>query len=260
MKPYRLARLLIFCIVGTLVQACASAPDPLQPAPTAGPFQDCEICPEMVPLAAGSFEMGYDEGRKSERPRHVATIDKAFAIARTEITYDQYMPCVDVGACQSPRHDRGWGEGARPVIYIDWADAVAYTNWLSRRTGRLYRLPTETEWEYAALGKGGRVDGYQRANCSKCVDAWDHKTFAVAQLPPNGFGLHDMLGNVMEWTASCWTPDHRPGGIEDCDKRVRRGGSWYFDRYVSSTSYRFGARPDHIAYDVGFRVATSEVE
>ena len=204
--------------------------------------------------------MGYDDGRKTERPRHPVIIEESFAIARTEITYEQYNPCVEAGACKAPRHDRGWGEGKRPVIYIDWADATAYASWLSRETGRSYRLPTETEWEYAALGGGERVIGYQRANCSKCIDSWAHKTFEVGQLPPNGFGLYDMLGNVMEWTASCWTPDHRPGAVEDCDKRVRRGGSWYFDRHVSTTSYRYGARPGHIAYDVGFRVVADLAE
>lgn len=238
-----------------LLQACATPADPSATADPV-PFRDCENCPEMVPLPPGEFVMGYDSGKQTERPSHMASVEKPFAIARTEITYDQYMPCVEVGACEAPRHDRGWGAGARPVIYINWADAVAYTKWLTRKTGRSYRLPTEVEWEYAALGGGGRVDGYQRANCNKCVEGWDHKTFEVAQLPPNGFGLYDMLGNAMEWTASCWTPDHGPGGIEDCDKRIRKGGSWYFDRYVSTTSYRFGARPDHIAYDVGFRVAT----
>ncbi|MEQ9490632.1 MAG: SUMF1/EgtB/PvdO family nonheme iron enzyme [Alphaproteobacteria bacterium] len=252
-------KIVLVSVLAVLAQACTTSPGDTV-ATDADPFRDCSVCPEMVPLPAGSFEMGYDDGRKNERPRHTAVVETPFAIARTETTYDQYLPCVEDGVCNAPHHDRGWGEGALPVIYVDWSDAVAYTRWLSVKTGRTYRLPTEEEWEYAALGGGKRVDGLGRANCSKCIDGWNHRTFPVGQLPPNGFGLYDMLGNAMEWTADCWTPDHRPNGIEDCSKRVRRGGSWYFDRYVSTTSYRYGARPGHVAYDVGFRVVADIAE
>lgn len=248
-----IAKALAAGILALLAQACTTPSNP-PAAAVMTPFSDCATCPEMVPLPAGAFMMGYDGGRKSEQPRHPVRIEKPFAIARTETTYDQYLPCVDAGACRPPQHDRGWGAGTRPVIYVDWSDALAYAGWLSQKTGRSYRLPTEEEFEYAALGGGERVDGLARANCNKCIDAWEHKTFPVGQLPPNGFGLYDMLGNVMEWTADCWRDDYRPDAEADCSRRTRRGGSWYFDRYVSTTTYRYGARPGHLAYDVGFRV------
>ena len=180
----------------------------------------------------------------------------------TETTYDQWNACVAEAACTPPRHDRGWGHGTRPVIYVDYGQISDYLDWLSVKAGRPYRLPTEAEWEYAAHGGANeadrsRVDGLDRANCNECVDGWDHKTFPVATLKPNGYGLYDMLGNVMEWTSSCWVEDYRPGREEDCSRRVRRGGSWYFNRYVSTPTYRYGALPDRVSYDVGFRVAVT---
>lgn len=227
-------------------------------------FRDCAACPEMIPLPPGDFTMGRDGGRAEERPAHRARIDRPFALARTETTYDQYMPCVEAGLCKAPRRDRGWGEGDRPVIYVDWEDAVAYTRFLTGRTGRLYRLPTEAEWEYAARAGGavGELEGAAGlggANCRDCMEDWPHMTVPVASLAPNALGLYDMIGNVMEWTASCWRADHLPGRPEDCGLRVRRGGSWYFNSHVATPTYRYGARTDHIAYDVGFRVA-AEVE
>ena len=225
-------------------------------------FKDCPTCPEMVRLEPEPFLMGYDRGKSAERPAHMVSLAGPYAIARTETTYDQWNACVGDGACTPPQHDRGWGEGDRPVIYIDYDQISAYLDWLSDKTGRRYRLPLEEEWEYAAHGGATnagrqRVDGQGRANCNKCVPGWNHRTFPVASLPPNGFGLYDMLGNVMEWTASCWVPNYEPPQTPDCTRRVRRGGSWYFDRYVSTPTYRYGALPDRVSYDVGFRVAVT---
>lgn len=233
---------------------------PVYTADAADSFQDCTDCPEMVPLQPKPFWMGFDHGKSAERPARVVTLSRPFAIARTETTYDQWNACVAAGACSPPQHDRGWGEGDRPVIYVDYVQVSEYVFWLSAKTGRQYRLPTEEEWEYAAHGGANgedrkRVDGKGIANCNKCVDNWSHKTFPVASLEPNGYGLYDMLGNVMEWTSSCWVSDFRSDRTENCNKRVRRGGSWYFDRYVSTPTYRYGAFTDRISYDVGFRVA-----
>jgi len=226
----------------------------------AEPFQDCPTCPEMVPLTPAPFVMGYDHGKSAERPARTVALSRPFAIARTETTYEQWNACVADGACSAPQHDRGWGEGKRPVIYIDYSQIADYLTWLGAKTGRSYRLPSEEEWEFAAHGGANgpdrqRLDGKGRANCNKCVDDWAHKTFPVASLEPNGYGLFDMLGNVMEWTSSCWVPDYQSDREEDCSRRVRRGGSWYFNRYVSTPTYRYGALPDRVSYDVGFRVA-----
>lgn len=217
-------------------------------------FKDCALCPEMIWLPAGRFTMGHDGGKAAEAPAHPVEIKQPFAIARTEITFAQLKPCVDDGACGEMPWDRDWGRGNRPAIYVTFDMAGRYAAWLAQKTGHPYRLPTEAEWEYAAWG--GETEwrnGKGLANCHKCFQGWNHKTFPVATFPQNGFGLFDMRGNVMEWTADCWTESHAPSA-PDCAKRVRKGGSWYFDRFVSTPTYRHGGRLTHTGYDIGFRV------
>lgn len=229
-------------------------------AEVAGPvFQDCTQCPEMVPLKPTRFWMGYDQGKRAERPAHWVDPLPAFAISRTETTYGQWKACVAEGACTPPQHDRGWDSDQRPIIYVDFDQIDDFLKWLKEKTGKAYRLPSEDEWEYAAHGGDtsstrSRLTGTGIANCNKCTEDWEPGTRPVGSFEPNGFGLFDMLGNVMEWTSSCWTEDHQPGRKEVCSKRVRRGGSWYFDHFVSTPTYRFGALPNRVAYDVGFRV------
>lgn len=219
-------------------------------------FRDCAECPEMVPIPPGSFTMGRDGGRRAEAPAHRVAVPHRFALARTETTFDQYAACVDAGGCPGLPWDRDWGRGARPVIYVTFAEASAYADWLAARTGRPYRLPTEAEWEYAARGGDPAPEsGHGHANCSGCRDDWAHRTMPAGSLPANGFGLHEMLGNVMEWTADCWRPSLGAGVEADCTRRTRKGGSWYFDPTVSIPAYRAPGRLTHEAYDVGFRVA-----
>lgn len=237
----------LICALLTLLPSTVSADRP---------FRDCARCPEMVPLSPGSFVVGHEGGKVAEAPLRPARIDRAFAIARTETTFDQFALCVEEGGCEKMPFDRNWGRGNRPAIYVTWNMAAAYARWLSRKTGRTYRLPREVEWEYAAQGGTGRRAqarmGY--ANCHGCIDNWNHQTWPVAGFPPNGYGLFDMLGNVMEWTADCWRPTNASEAPKDCDKRTRKGGSWYFDGTVSTSSYRYGGRLSHTGYDIGFRV------
>ena len=219
-------------------------------------FLDCSDCPDMVVLPAGTFVMGRDDGRAAEAPAHPVTIPAPFAIARMETSFEHYDACVAAAACPAVEYDRGWGRGERPVIYVDWHAAQAYADWLSARTGRRYRLPTEVEWEYAAQGgTGDRQGGAGRANCQRCIPDWTHSTFLPGRYAPNGFGLVDMLGNVMEWTVDCWRPSHAQGAAQDCSQRVWRGGSWYFNADVARSTQRFAAKPDMKGYDVGFRLA-----
>ena len=212
----------------------------------------------MVVLPAGSFTMGRDGGREAEAPARDVTIPASFAIARKETSFAEYEACVAEKACPPIAYDRGWGRGDRPAIYVDWNAANAYAAWLSARTGRAYRLPTEAEWEYAAQGgTGDKEGGRTRANCKHCFDGWNHATAPGGQFPANGFDLFDMLGNVMEWTASCWRPNHDDQAAEDCSQRVWRGGSWYFNADVARSTQRFPAKPDMKGYDVGFRVVAA---
>jgi formylglycine-generating enzyme required for sulfatase activity len=230
-------------------------------------FKDCPKCPEMVVVPAGSFTMGSpssEKGRyKDEGPQHRVTIRQAFAVGKFEVTFDEWDACVSGGSCNGYRpEDRGWGRGRRPVINVGWKDAKAYVDWLSRKTGKSYRLLTESEWEYAArAGTTTRYhwgDGYDSGKV-----AGGGKTESVGRYPANRFGIHDFHGNVWEWVEDCYK-DSYSGAPSDgsawtrsaCGRRVLRGGSWSNDpgglrsanRYWDGTGYRY--------FDgVGFRVA-----
>lgn len=180
-------------------------------------FRDCSVCPEMIPLPAGTVALG-DARVRDAAPPPDDPVRKVgpFAIARTETTFRQWGACVAEGACRGGQDDHGWGRDDRPVINVTAADARAYADWLSRRTGHSYRLPTEAEWEYAAragtttLYPWGDVMEQGRANCRGCDGpVVEHAgTTPVGTYPPNAFGLYDMNGNLWELTADCWTPGH----------------------------------------------------
>lgn len=256
--------------------AIASAREPARPsAATASPaappatrtVRDCEGCPELTLIPAGSFEMGANELYEFEKPVHSVTIRSSFYIGLREVTFEEWDACVDQGGCTHRPNDRNLGRGKRPVTDIHWNDANAYLAWLSTRTGRRYRLPTEAEWEYAA--RGGTTTTYpwgatmakERANCVGCNDPTRRQAVAVGQFPANGFGLYDMAGNAAEWVADCWSDSYRttprdgsaftaPG----CRERVLRGGSFNNDpRYLRSAA-RFKYEADVRFYTNGFRV------
>ena len=247
--------------------APASArPDPSRPVEA---FRDCPSCPEMVVIPAGSFMMGSpaaDEGRfDSEGPQHRVTV-RSFALGVTEVTFDEWEACARGGGCNGYRPgDEGWGRGARPVINVNWENAQAYVSWLSSETGAAYRLPSESEWEYAA--RAGTTTPFHTGTTISTDQAnygFDHfETMPVRTFAPNAFGLYDMHGNVWEWVEDCWHGSYRGAPSDgkawtvggDCGDRVLRGGSWFYDprflrsaaRLRNSTGYR-----DVIA---GFRVA-----
>ena len=144
----------------------------------------------------------------------------------------------------------GWGRGGRPVIHVSWEDATAYADWLFDETGEQYRLPSESEWEYAARAGAttryswGQDLGRNRANCRGCGSRWDRdRTAPAGSFAANAWGLHDMHGNVWEWVEDCWHENYarapRDGsawtGGGNCGRRVLRGGSWGDDpRYLRS--------------------------
>lgn len=232
------------------------------------PFRDCDACPELVVVPAGSFQMGADLGRPSESPSRRVAVTRSFAMSKFEITFDEWAPCVADGACEKIPDDHKWGRGSRPVINISWDDAVAYTRFLSRRTGRPYRLPSEAEWEYAARAGTdtaywwGDEPGSEFANCRRCGSEWDGRRSApVGSFPANPFGLHDMNGNVWEWTRDCWNADHRgaPGDASaresgNCLRRVIRSGSWYYIPKLMSASSRERYPASLWSYNIGLRV------
>jgi len=261
-------------------------------------FRDCPTCPEMVVIPAGTFQMGSPEGEpyrtEFEGPVHTVTFDRPFAIARHEVTFDQWDACVRDGGCQHRPDDAGWGRGARPVINVSWEDAKEYVQWLSRKTGQDYRLPGEAEWEYAARA-GTRTARFwgedpdaacRYANVSdethkgeqaavlplpnqtllpfpkhNCNDGYAG-TAPVAHFEANAFGLNDMLGNVGEWTEDCWNDSYRGAPSDgsawtkgECGKRVWRGGSWGNDPVDVRSANRNGdGTGDRDGYS-GFRPA-----
>lgn len=256
-------------------QAPAPAPSPQAPAqqaaipaPSGETFRDCDECPEMIRIPAGSFQMGTSRGDATEQPVHRVTIGEPFALGRFEVTVAQWMACVDAGGCTyEPRATTNPQRTA--VRNLSWDDAQRYAAWLSQKTGRQYRLPSEAEWEYAARAGttssfwwGDRPDP-ANANCKDCGGPWSRKSPAlIGSHTPNPFGLHDMNGGVAEWTADCWVNSYdgapRDGSAWEqgrCAQRVLRGGSWRNEAAYLRSASRFFYDAS-VRYLVnGFRVA-----
>ena len=257
-----------------LNQTAMVAPPSAPVGPPAGDsFRDCPACPEMVMVPPGSFQMGSPSGEEGrwddEGPQHRVTIDQPFAVGRYEVTFAEWGACLSAGGCAHRPEDEGWGRGDRPVVNVSWLDAQEYMAWLSRETGRHYRLLTEAEWEYAAragtrsrYGWGDRI-GRGNANCDGCGSPWDAEQAApVGSFSPNRFGLYDMLGNVWEWTEDCWHGNYfdapsravaweGPGGCS----RVLRGGSWADNPAVVRAAVRNDEGVGLRNGAIGFRVA-----
>jgi formylglycine-generating enzyme required for sulfatase activity len=207
--------------------------------------QEKDYCPPMVVLPAGSFTMGSPAAepghQPSEQPQHPVTIAKRFAVSKFELTFDEWDACVDYGDCPQGIADSGWGRGRQPVINVTWGDAQLYVAWLSKTTGRSYRLLTEAEYEYAARAGSttaypwGDEIGQHNAVCKECGSRWDNKQAApVGSFAANGFGLFDMVGNVWEWVEDCLSENYQDAptdgsagiGDRNCKNRIVRGGSW----------------------------------
>jgi formylglycine-generating enzyme required for sulfatase activity len=269
----------------------------------------------MVVVPQGTFTMGVPEGeeerenlpsevRGSSVPQHLITIRYQLAIAKFHVTRDEYAQFVaetnrpDPASCLTPDasgsfiatngnwHSPGFPQTGRdPVVCVNWDDAQAYVAWLSAKTGHVYRLPAEAEWEYAAragtttaryvadipaglcrdtniadLDYGKLYPGDSHVNRT-CSDGYAF-TSPVGSFPPNQFGLYDMLGNVMDWTEDCWNANY--GGAPNdgkawqagvCVRRVVRGGSWDADPSVVRSAHRRGIRTSAGGTALGFRLA-----
>ncbi|WP_139559785.1 nSTAND1 domain-containing NTPase [Methylotetracoccus oryzae] len=252
--------------------------------------------PTMVPIPAGQFDMGDANGLYNEQPVHKVRFGRLFEIGKFEVTFAEY----DLFAAATARYkpdDKGWGRGDRPVINVSWDDAVAYAAWLKERTGLSFRLPTESEWEYAAraasntprywqeIGVSGNDDPacrfaniFDRENEFRiksafpgvewkplsCADGYPF-TSPVGSFQSNDWKLHDMLGNVVEWTQDCYLATYEEasrdgtaweGNLgEECTQRVARGGSWGLDPRFARSSARLPSNPDFRTYFIGFRLA-----
>ncbi|AGX86373.1 SUMF1/EgtB/PvdO family nonheme iron enzyme [Candidatus Symbiobacter mobilis] len=237
-------------------------------------FRDCERCPTMHVLPAGRVQIGSPETEPGhhlgEGPQKEVTFAKPFAIGKMEVRFQEWEMCLLDGGCTHWPQDNGWGRGNRPAIHVSWEDAQHYVNWLSKKTGYTYRLPSESEWEYAARAgtrtarPWGDDIGNGSARCRDCGASTNRPgTSEAGAFPANPWKLHDLLGNVWEWTQDCHSPDLRdipqnglPTTLGDCSRRTLRGGSWDTAakgvRSASRSAYPVSRREDNI----GFRVVT----
>ncbi|MBX3488190.1 formylglycine-generating enzyme family protein [Parvibaculum sp.] len=259
-------------LAGALIglAACGDAPDAFKT------MRDCDDCPTLIVLPPGSFMRGADETDPaadiSEHPRHEVQISKPFAMATVAVTVAEFTVFADAtgheppGGCYTLTDD-GWRvdetaswrnpgfpqDPSHPVVCVSWHDATAYAAWMTERTGKPYRLPSEAEWEYAARGGTTGMNfwgdddsltcDYASVNditaknkvakvAEPCDDGFMY-TSPVGSFRPNPFGLYDVVGNAWVWLADCWLGDYRlgprdgsPNAAENCGIRVLRGGSW----------------------------------
>jgi formylglycine-generating enzyme required for sulfatase activity len=230
-------------------------------------LRDCPDCPELILIPAGSFDMGA-AATPFDRPVHRVTLAEPFAMSRNEVTFEEWDKCVAAGGCKFKPDDRGWGRGDHPVINVSWSDAKEYVAWLSQKTGKSYRLPSEAEWEYAARAgtktpfHWGAQVGTRMANCRDCQTGEPVQTLNVGSFPPNAFGLNDMAGNAAEWLEDCWNESYK-GAPSDgsawtsgaCSMRVLRGGSFDAQSAYLKSAARFRYDSDVRYFGNGFRVA-----
>jgi formylglycine-generating enzyme required for sulfatase activity len=285
-------------------------------------FKDCAECPEMVVIPAGEFTMGsppeerrwaVSQGAKEEwvareTPQHRVMIAKPFAAGKFEVTRAEYGAFArDAGhgagdGCFVFKDEKwekdagkdwrspGYAQTERdPVVCVSWSDAKAYVEWLTRKTGKTYRLLTEAEWEYAARAGtatarywGDDRDNEQGCNYANGADRTAARLLKVAETKnrffmcedgreftspaglyrANSFGLHDMLGNVWEWVEDCWNESYAGAPSDgtawlsgNCGLRVLRGGSWFYSpRFLRSANRNRRSTDNRYIYD-GFRVA-----
>ena len=262
-------------------------------------------------MPAGAVAMGSPDNERAraenEGPQHEVTIRRSFALGKFHVTLDEFMTFVqetayDAGSACDVWKDGTWQErlgyswrnpgfaqtGTHPATCLSWDDAQAYLAWLSRKTGRAYRLPTEAEWEYSARSKTvtvfhfgdddrdycrygngadqaawNEIPGASKWDVLLCNDGHPY-TAPVGSFAPNGFGLFDMLGNVFQWVEDCWNDSYVGAPSDgsawtngDCSIRVQRGGAWGYPREYLRTAVR-GRQPQDYRYvNSGMRVARS---
>ena len=225
----------------------------------------------MIALAAGSFQMGSNDSAQTQ-PVHLVKI-KSFTLAKNLVTrseFEQFINATNYDA------GKGWrkplfkqGGDNDPVINVSWNDAQRYIEWLNKKMGEYYRLPTEAEWEYAA--RAGTTTAYYwgddigkaHANCNDCGSQWDgDRTAPVGSFAANPWGLFDMGGNAAQWTQDCLTENYekapRDGSAMtsgDCKYRVVRGGGWNDSTKAVRVDTREGNLLDFCYMSVGFRLA-----
>ena len=252
-------------------------------------------------MGSPSYEAGRDE---DEGPVHQVTIGQAFAVGKYEVTVGEYRRFVETigyegesgcsvwtGKQWEEEKGRSWRDpGYRqserdPAVCVNWQDARAYAEWLSRQTGKAYRLLSEAEWEYVVRAGTTTARYWGERETGQCryengadqtlkrhhgewrvaaCDDGHYRTTPVGSYQANSFGLYDMLGNVWEWVQDCWNEsytgapsDGRAWDSGDCSRRILRGGSWGSEPRALRSAYRGSNTSDFRNYINGFRLARS---
>jgi formylglycine-generating enzyme required for sulfatase activity len=260
-------------------------------------FKDCVDCPEMVVVPAGTFTMGArpDEEVATEREDQVwVSIAKPLAVGRAAVTQGEFAAFVAATGHQTPGRcygltgsewrgeaNRNWRspgfmrDNRHPVVCVTWNDAQAYSAWISSTTGKPYRLLSETEREYVA--RAGSVTPFwwgvaispDQANYNGNIaygggvkGKWRMGTVPVDSFPANPWGLHNVHGNVWEWTEDCWNAKNtgNPGDgtartSGDCSLRVLRGASWNNYPHTLRSARRSMEPLGYRSTAIGFRIA-----
>ncbi len=263
---------------GGLEDQIETASSPKMPSGDSKRFQDCPVCPMMATIPDGKLLMGSDldeVGRHDdEGPRRLIQFGNSFALSETEVTRSQWQACVSDNECQEEPLKTVAAGLSHPVTMITWYDAKNFTNWLSRKTGKEYRLPSEAEWEYSALAQihpekqasfsWGQSRHDAPANCKECNALARNGTLPVKSYVSNNFNLYDMHGNVWEWTGDCYfeslegvPDDGKTLDMPRCDKRVIKGGGYANPLSEARAARRLGIHPNDGGDSLGFRVAVS---
>jgi formylglycine-generating enzyme required for sulfatase activity len=266
-------------------------------------IRDCPLCPLMTVLPAGRFKQGTPRAQAGasalERPEHWVSIGRPLAMSTNPVTVNEFHQFIaatgrDMQGCDT--YDGAWKHRpgnswqapgfaqteTSPVTCASWNDAEAYALWLSTTTGHRYRLPTASEWEYAARAGGEATAPWNPNGSGACIfanvaderagrrypgwlvfacDDGYVNTSPVGSFKSNTFGLNDMLGNVLQWTQDCWHANYSGAPTDgsartdgDCSERELRGGSWFSSPAYVRANYRNHFAAAYRANTVGFRV------
>ena len=247
----------------------------------------------MVFVQGGSFTMGSNDDGDNAKPIHRVTVS-SFYMGKYELTVGEFRKFINSTNYKTTAEQKGWSyiwtgskwdkqigltwefdsfgfkrpstQENQPVIHVSWDDATRYCQWLSSQTGKLYRLPTEAEWEFAAKG-GSKSNGYTYSGSNEITNvAWindnsNGQTHEVGQKQANELGIYDMTGNVWEWCSDWYdsnyyasSPAENPTSPATGSSRVIRGGGWGNSAQYCRVANRDFFAPGHRGSDVGFRL------
>jgi formylglycine-generating enzyme required for sulfatase activity len=303
------AAIAVLAVAAWFLMQRASAPKEASvPTAAAAPapgtvIRDCPTCPAMVVLPGGRFKQGSLRAQSGssafETPLHWVAIGASLSMSSNAVTVEDFQQFIadtdwDMRGCATydgdwkHRPDNNWKNpgfsqtGTHPVTCVSWNDAKAYVRWLSTKTGHSYRLPSASEWEYAARAGGEAVQPWSADGSGACATANVADASAAQRYPgwavfgcndgyvytapvgsfkANSFGLNDMLGNVFQWTEDCWHPDYSGAPIDgsarrdgDCSEHELRGGSWFSTPAYVRANYRNHFAADYRTSSVGIRL------